>query len=298
MGNRLYKRTQNMMGTFVTINFTHTDDKEAHRIMGHTFKEMYKVVNLMNNFDQHSEISSLNRDGFYNNASSETIDVIQTALHFSELSGGAFDISVLPVLKLREESAKNGTVPSSVEMAKALKLVNYRNIVVEGNNVQFVQAGMSVAMGGVAKGYVVDKAIEVLSCEGVKHALVNGGGDIRVVGGTEEYPWKIGVKDPINLKNIAAVINLHNEAVATSGTYQRNFKDIIDPITGSPVKEVLSTTVITSKAIDADILATCVYVLGASKGMDLIEGLGNTAAYIVTQDETAFKSSLWTKNYN
>jgi len=291
--SRMFKRTQVLMGTFVSIQFTYPSTIEAYKIMNGAFEEMQRVAELMNTFNDASEISTLNRQGFYKNLSIETMEVIRTALYYSRLSDGLFDISILPVLKIRQEAALTGLTLEKKDLSKAYNLVDYRNIVINGNSIRFAKKDMRVTLGGIAKGFVVDTAIEFLKDVGVKRALVNGGGDIRVMGGTKGNPWKIGIKDPMNRRNIVDIIQLYEQAVASSGTYQRDFNDIIEPEANIQERQVLASTVVTEKAIDADVLATCMLIMGIEKGLELIEAKNNIAALLVSKEAKLIKSNHW-----
>jgi thiamine biosynthesis lipoprotein len=239
----------------------------------------------MNAHAQGSEVGVLNREGCYEGVSDDTRHVIQRANSFSELSHGVFDITVFPILKFWEGNAFKGRVPTDSEISERLELINYRNIIVEGKNISFRKAGMGITLAGVAKGYAVDKAIDTLSQGNIKHGLVNAGGDIRGIGGkTETLPWKIAIRDPRNKTRVVTTLELYDQAIATSGAYQRPFNDIINPKEGRPAQGVLSSTVIAKKAMDADALATCVFVLGAEKGMELVRRLEGVKAFIIKND--------------
>ncbi len=296
-GDSFCKQTRNIMGTFVSIIVEYPNPEEVRRIVALAFQEIYRISDLMNVYDQRSEVSILNRNGFCEYASPDMIEVIRRANCYSELSGGAFDISILPILDLWAESISMGRSPSDLGMAEKLELVNYRDILIESQNIRFAKPGMEITLSSVAKGYAVDKAIEILSRNDIKYALVNGGGDIRAISGIGNSPWRIGVRDPKNSRRIITAVELHNQAIATSGTYQRSFKDIIEPKSGRPSEEVISSTVIANKTTDADILATSILVLGVESGMRLIENLSDTAALIVTRNGEVLKSSLWRKYY-
>jgi thiamine biosynthesis lipoprotein len=281
------KDVQNVLGTFVTITIIHPHVNEGISALHAAFDEIHRIHDLMSVHKQSSEVGILNRKGYCEGVSQDTKHVIQRANYFSELSDGILDITVLPILELWEENARRSKVPADAEISERLELVNYRNIIIEDKNIGFKKAGMSITLGGVAKGYAVDKAIEALSQRNIRHALVNAGGDIRVIGGkTEAIPWKIAIRDPRNKTRIITAIELYDQAIATSGTYQRSFNDIINPKIGSPAQGVLSSTIIARKAIDADMLATCVFVLGAEKGIELLGRIGGVKAFIVTSDGT------------
>jgi len=279
----IVKDAHSVMGTFVTITVVHPHPDEARKAICAAFDEIYRINDLMSVHKETSEISLLNKTGCYKGVSAATKYVIERANHFSQLSNGAFDITILPILKLWGKSARTGKLPTDAEINEASELVNYRNIAIEGNNISFRKAGMSITLAGIAKGYAVDKAIETLSRGKIRHALVNAGGDIRAIGGkTEDIPWKIAIRDPKNRKRSSNTVELREEAIATSGTYQRSFNDIINPEAGRPVQGMLSSTIIAGKAIDADILATSMFILGAERGTELFNRMDGIKSLVIT----------------
>jgi thiamine biosynthesis lipoprotein len=281
----IIKDVKNALGTFVTITIIHPDVDEGISALCAAFHEICRIHDLMSVHKQNSEVGVLNRKGYCEGVSQDTKYVVQRANYFSELSDGILDITVLPILKLWEENARRGKIPTDAEISERLELVNYRNIIIEDKHISFRKAGMGITLAGVAKGYAVDKAIETLSQRNIRHALVNAGGDIRVIGGKNEtIPWKIAIRNPRDKTRIITTVELHDQAIATSGTYQRSFNDIINPKLGSPAQGILSSTIIAKKAIDADILATCLFVLGTEKGMELLGRADGVKALIVTSD--------------
>lgn len=281
------KKVRNLLGTFVTITVVHSDMGEGINALMAAFGEIRRIQDLMSVHEPDSEVSLLNRRGFYDGLSDDTKFVIQKANDYSARSDGLFDITVLPVLELWEEKARESNVPTDEEIGERLGLVNYREVWVENGNVRFGASGMGMTLAGVAKGYAVDKAVETLRQAHIKHGLINAGGDIRAIGGrTDTQPWKIGIRDPRNKTRIVTTVDLVDRAIATSGTYQRSFNDILRPKTGRPVQGVLSSTVIAGTATDADILATCVLIGGTKKGFELLEGLEGAKALIIKDDGT------------
>lgn len=279
------KDVQNVLGTFVTITIIHPNVMEGISALRAAFNEINRIHDLMSVHKQSSEVGVLNKKGYHEGVSNDTRFVIQRANHFSELSDGTLDITVLPILKLWEENARRNKVPTDAEISKRLELVDYRNILIKETNIRFRKAGMGITLAGVAKGYAVDKATEVLSQQHIRHALVNAGGDIRVIGGkTETMPWKIAIRDPKNKARIVTSVELYDQAIATSGTYQRSFNDIINPKVGRPAQGLLSSTIIAKKAIDADMLATCMFILGTEKGRALLRRLDGVKAFTITSD--------------
>jgi len=281
----IIKDVQNALGTLVTITVVHSDVSEGIRAVYAAFDEVHRIHNLMNSHNQSSEVGLLNREGYYEGVSDDTRHVIQRANCFSELFEGAFDITVLPLLELWEVNVSKNKIPTDAEISQRLELVNYRNILIEDKRISFRKPGMGITLAGVAKGYAVDKAIEALSRGNIRHALVNAGGDIRVIGGKgENIPWRIAIRDPKNKTRIVTAIELYDQAIATSGTYRRSFSDIINPKGGRPAQGVLSSTAISETAMDADMLATSLFILEAQKGIELIGKLDGVKAFIVGSD--------------
>jgi len=284
MGHRV-KDVQRALGTFVTITLLHPDGNQGISAMRAAFDEIHRIHRLMNAHEQSSEVGALNREGYYDGVSDDTRHVIERANSFSEQFEGAFDITVLPLLKLWEESISKDRMPTDSEIGGRLELVNYRNISIEGRNIRFKKRGMGITLAGVAKGYAVDKAIEALRRFHIEHALVNAGGDIRVIGGKDEkIPWRIGIRDPRNKNRIVTVVELYDRAIATSGTYRRPFGDILHPKLGRPPRGVLSSTVIARTAMDADMLATCMFILEAERGGELIGKMEGVKAFVIRSD--------------
>ena len=281
----ILKDVQQALGTFVTITVVHPDANEGTKALCAAFDEVHRIHHLMNAHEQSSEVGALNREGYCEDASDDTRHVIQRANSLSERMEGAFDISILPVLGLWEENVSRSRIPTDPEISERMELVNYRNIFIEGRTIRFRKRGMGITLAGVAKGYAVDKAIEAIVRCNIRHALVNAGGDIRVIGGKgENIPWRIGIRDPRNKNRIVTTLELYDQAIATSGTYRRSFRDILNPKVGRPAQGVLSSTVIARTAIDADMLATCMFVLGAEKGKELIGKSDGVKAFIIGND--------------
>jgi len=196
-------------------------------------------------------------------------------IEIGNLTQGTFDISIRPLMEVWEDF-ETEEIPVEKSIRDALKLVNYADIKINNEKLE-LKPGMKLDLSGIAKGYAVDRAIEVLEAFGVTAALVNAGGDIRVMG---DRVWKIGIKNPRGA-GIVRTLSLKNESVATSGNYEKYFikngvryHHILDPKAGYPARECVSVTVLTEKCSFADALATGVFILGSEKGRDLLENLG------------------------
>jgi len=288
---------ESVMDTSVAISVAHSDVNVAKDAIKSAFLEMRRIEDLMSVFKRDSEVYLLNKDGFTENASEEVSYVIERARYYSKLSDGAFAVTVLPLLNLWKKRLDAGTFPTEKEVGEALSLADYRNVKVEDRCVRFLKANVGITLGGIAKGYAVDRTVEVLKQKGVSHALVNAGGDIKALGDkTPKAPWKIGVRDPREKNRLLTIVNLRDMAIATSGGYERfigrtiRVPHIINARTGYPAQGVLSATVIAKDAIDADALSTIVFLLGPEKGMEVVERLEGVEALIITE-ETMVRST-------
>ena len=297
---QIYSQTRSLMDTTVTITVVSSNETSAMEIIDHAFEKINYVDELMNNYDNSSEISTLNNKGKVSNADPELVDVISRSTYYSQKSSGAFDISIQPILDLwASKYAPGGTnqPPTSEEINETLKLVNYSAIMIEGNNIS-MNVGMKITLGGVAKGYAVDSAIESLVNDGIVSGFVNAGGDGRYIGtkpdGTE---WRVGLQNPDKNEDAVTIMDIQDVAVATSGNYERYFSDeakvshIADPRTGYPSSNLISSTVIAQNAMDADALATSVFILGEDDGILMIEELEYVECLIITNDKRIIRSS-------
>ncbi len=290
--------TRVSMNTDVTITVMHPNVSEADRAISCAFAEVYKIEHLMSCTEEGSEVTRLNKNGSLPNASSDLQHVVTKSVGYSELTGGSFDITVLPVINLWSTRMRAGAPPTDDEINETLELVNYKNITIGNSSIAFSRGSMGITLGGIAKGYAIDRAIEVLKEHHIEHALVNAGGDIRAMGSkTEDEPWNVALRNPKNRTEYITVLNLRDMSVATSGNYERYFSEearashIIDPKTGYATDELLSATIIAENATDADALATAVFVLGEVDGMELVERLDGIEGLIITGDRRILRSS-------
>ena len=290
-----HKETRLMMGTFVEIT---CQDKAA---INGAFEEIRKIEKLANKFDPISEISRLNKDGQVK-ASVDFIFLIKESLKYYGLTNGAFDITVSPLVdiwkqKIKEAEEKKSAflLPDKNEIKDKLRLTGSDKIIINDAEqlIKFAQAGMSIDLGGIAKGYAVDKAVKRLKAQGINSALVNAGGNIYSLGRKGKRKWRIAIRNPRNPQKLIFYLDLENQAVATSGDYEQYFisggkrySHIINPKTGEPVDNgIVSVTIIAPDATTADALSTCVFVLGKEEGMNLIKKINHVEAKIITNDD-------------
>src|SRR3989344_2070896 len=191
--------TKELMGTAVTITVYNDNSTEAKRVIGLAFDEIERIEGLLSSYKNDSEVSLLNKNGFIENPSNELMYNIKKSLYYSELSEGAFDITVQPILDLYTDSFQNKKMaPTDSEVNDAKKLVSFNNIVIEFKKISFKKDGVKITLGGIAKGYAVDKAVDVLERNGVKHALVDMKSSIRAIGNKGDEEWAIALQNPRN----------------------------------------------------------------------------------------------------
>ena len=285
-----YEETKFLMGTEVNIIVVGSNRAVIRSAARAGFKEISRIEDIMSAYKPDSELCSLNKTG-EQEISRELLYVIDKARYTSVLSNGAFDITCKPLIDLWHNAEKTNEVPDTQNILDVLSVVGYRNISIKNNNVKFNKAGMKIDLGGLAKGYAVDMAMDLIRKHDIKGALVDAGGDIRAIGKQEDGKlWEIGIKHPRERNRIIGLINLENSAVATSGDYERFFmlngkrySHIIDPRTGYPKdNQIISVSVLSSDCLTCDSLATALTVLGEKRGIELIEKLKGVEALIIT----------------
>ncbi|NQT18567.1 MAG: FAD:protein FMN transferase [Planctomycetes bacterium] len=293
-----YDITREMMGTFVTITLWASSEEEANNACTAAFAKIDRVDSLMSTYRADSEISKVNRVAGAEPVplSDEMLEVLELSAKYSELSGGAFDVTVAPLMKLWKTAERNGAIPDAAALEAALEPVGYRNITLDSQarTVRFAKPLTKLDLGGIAKGYAVDLALAELAGRGITAGLVNAGGDIATLGGPPETgAWRIGIQKPDRRnERLPDVVHLTTGAVATSGDYERfveiggrRFSHIKDPRTGMPVEKIYSVTVIAPNATAADALATACSVLGPAHGIKLAARLDDVEVmYIIASD--------------
>ncbi len=297
---RKFEDTRSMMDTFVTITVYTADAAKAEAAMNSAFARMEEIEGAASIFDEEAQASKLNRDGYLEAPSEDLRQLITKSLEYGELTDGAFDITVQPLLELWE--AGLWQEPEAVQQQRineTLALVGWDKVGIEADRIFFRGAVMKITLGGIAKGYAADEALEVIRKMGIKHALVNVGGDMATLGSKPEAePWLIALVNPDDQTQSLANFNIAGKAVATSGNYARYFDPeqqahhIINPKTGYSALECISATVIAENATQADTLSTSIFVMGPEEGVALIESLSNVECLMVSADrETIYVSS-------
>ncbi|MFH1616201.1 MAG: FAD:protein FMN transferase [Planctomycetota bacterium] len=290
-----------IMGTFARIVAVADDDKIARKCVESARDKLELVNALMSDYDPNSEISKVNKQAYETQVgvSEETFFVLEKALHFSEVSQGAFDVTIGPLVDLWHKAGEANSLPGDAEIAEARSRVGCEKLLLDSQSrtVKFAVEGMRLDLGGIAKGYAIDLAVEAMKRQGAAGGMVEIGGDLRVFGKSPNAgkSWAVGIADPrepgdgIAAGKMLMVLRLNDAAVATSGDYQRfvevggeRYSHIISPSAASGARGFSSVTVIGKSATDADALATAVSVMGSGEGMSLIEQLEQAEAIVIS----------------
>lgn len=357
-----FESTQEMMDTYVTISLYHNDEEKAKEIINTAFDRISEIISIASRFDPSSELYKLNMNGTIENPSPELLDMIKTSVSYWNITDGAFDITILPLLNLWNDDKGLLTINNSFEQElnseefskslrnnfsniqppiydlnetptvkiegdrwtissswqqyyvtkedenhlkistkfyylpyktqqeyinQTLPLIGSDKIIISNDKIQLEQ-GMSITLDGIAKGYIVDEALQVLKDNGIKNAMIDAGGDIATLGtkpGGEK--WVIGLRNPNNKSESIVEFQLTNMAITTSGNYERYFDEeakighIMDPHTGRSVYKCSSASIIAETCAEADILSTAVFVHGHEKGIQIVEALPNVETIIL-----------------
>jgi FAD:protein FMN transferase len=288
-----------LMDTFVGIRVT---GRNAEKMADLAVDEMGRLEGLFTAHSLTSEVAAMN--SAYPNAvavSPEVLEVLLLAEEIHQRSGGAFDVTVGGLLRLWGFGTDDLRVPSEAELSAAMHGVGMQYVIIDrqAGTVRTTHPATKIDLGGIAKGYIVDKAVELLKSGGAKHILVDAGGDVRIYGGrpgenrfSEPRPARIGVQDPRSPRNLVAIVSTFEGAVLTSGDYERFFiadgvrySHIMDPRSGYPSQGVSSVTVVAESAALADGIATAAMVLGVEEGLSLINSWAGVEGMLITEDE-------------
>lgn len=289
--------TDYKLNTYVTI--TIYDSKDT-ALLDDCMDICDKYELLFSRTNPESELYQLNHgllpvsaDGYYT-VSNELFEIIKTGKEYSTLSGDAFAIAVEPLTSLWNFTDGTNIIPSQEAIDTVLPLLNSEDILLrEPNRIAFAKEGMGIDLGGIAKGYIADRIKEYLLSENVNSALIYLGGNVLCVGEKESGPFSIGIEKPFDADGTAAaVIQVSDMSVVTSGTYERYFEKggrlyhhILDKNTGYPVTNNLTAvTIITASSTDADALSTTCFSLGLEEGLALLNSMENTEGLFITED--------------
>lgn len=291
-----------MLGTIIRLKVCGYKGENALR---EAFARLVEIDDKMSVFKADSEISKIN--GYSGNkpqkVSSDTFYVIETAVRYGELSKGALEPTIRPIVELWGICTGHACIPDKKDISKKLELVNYKDIIFneDEKTIMLKNENQALDLGCIAKGFAADEVSSILAENQIQSAVIDLGGNIFALGSKPDgAPWTVGIQDPTKRRGeCIGSLDVTNKSVVTSGNYERyfinngkSFHHIIDPRTGYPSENgITSVTIISGCSVDGDAISTCAYILGFNKGMELIESLEGVDAIFITEDNAIFTTS-------
>ena len=287
------QRTEAIMGTRCYVELWADDLDKGNGAIDAVMAELRRIDNLMSHYKPESQLSQINQ---YANerpvpVDKELFDLIKLSTHYSQITEGAFDITYASVGYLYDYPKH--VHPTETQIREKLPAVNWRNMLLdeEHHTVRFEHPGMRIDLGGIGKGYAVDRGIEILKARGITRALVTAGGDSRIIGDRMGRPWLVAIRHPDNPNKVVTRIPLADSAVSTSGDYERYFDEggiryhhIIDPHTGHSASKVRSATILAPTATQTDGMSKTAFILGPEKALEIINRMPEYDAVFVLPD--------------
>ena len=285
-------RTFPMMGTVGRITICSDREDLPEKALNQVQKAIGEIEQVCNIFKPESELSCLNRTAYEKEFVCSPLlwEMLTAADHYYRFTGGAYDPTVAPLMKLWGFRRKRQTLPTAPEIADAMRKVGWNRVKLnpERRSVRFPAEGIGIDFGGIAKGFALEKAMEILRRHGVRRAILDLGGNIGCIAPEKQEPFRIGIRDPESPGGLLDTIEMRNLCVATSGNYERyviirgkQYAHIMDPRTGLPVSGVLSVTVVTPRGTDSDALSTAVFIRGEAFAQEVCRKLPGTGVLMV-----------------
>jgi thiamine biosynthesis lipoprotein len=295
----VFVRSRHLMGTTVEIKARARDGARAQAAINEAYDEIARIEALMSHWRGDSDLARVNAGAGRApvQVAPELLEVVGRAIGVSRVTGGAFDITVEVVSRLWRIEHDDPRIPTQEEIDTALAQVGYRHIHInkEAGTIYLDQPGVQIGLGGIAKGYAVDRAMEKLRARGIHSAMITAGGDMALLGMDGGAPWRIGIKDPRRPWRIVGWFQGSDTTVHTSGDYEhfamlkgRRYHHILDPRRGYPASNSQAVTLVTPDGTLGDALCTGVFVLGPREGLRLVESLPEVEALVIDK-----KGKIW-----
>lgn len=299
---RTMTETRVLMGTFVSITLAGASRARLDEAMGKTFEHMNGLIAVFNRFDASGPLGVLNSQGSLGDAPAELLGLLDRSARVGALTGGAFNITVQPLVDLfrrYRNPAGSMDIPEA-ELREARSLVMADGWKVNAGRVRLARSGMGLTLDGIAKGHIADEVSRFLMARGLPNHLINAGGDIVAAGEKAPgRPWRVAVESPARCGAFVRRMPLRDGAVATSGSYEiyydasRQHHHLINPALGSSPSTVVSVTVAARTAVEADALATSLSVMPPRDGLRLVASLPGRACLMLTADGRMLTSKDW-----
>lgn len=303
------KEAQHLMGSRFELVAIHESKATRDQAITSAIKEIRRIESLISSWNAKSETSKINANAGTQaiKVSEELFQLIERSIKVSKLTNGAFDISFNSLDPIWIFDRREMKAPDSSLISASVKKINYKNIILNRENltVYLHEKGMKIGFGAIGKGYAANRAKKVMLDHGIENGLINAGGDLIAWGKQENgQPWQIGIADPSKEKEYIAWLSVKDMSVVTSGNYEKfviidekKYGHIIDPKTGWPVGGIKSVTLVSPDAELSDALATSVFVLGIKKGLDLVNQLKNVECLIIDDQNKIRTSNNLDLNY-
>ncbi len=303
---QMFRQSRPAMGTEFTIYLYAPNQETASAQFEAAFEEIERVEEALSNYRASSELSRINRLAASEPVTTdpEVFELLRQSLAYASRSGGAFDITVGPLMRAWGFFRGQGLYPTETDLAAARAAVGYRHVALDSGarTVRFDRPGVELDLGGIGKGYVVDRVAELLRESGANAALINAGSSTLYALGAPpgRAGWRVRVPWPASRERTLSSVLLRDASLSTSGSYEKFFRlggrqycHIMNPHTGQPVQGMLQTTVIAPSATDSDVLSTAVFVMGARRGERLLRTIAKTSALWVEDEAVSPRVVGW-----
>jgi len=286
--------SRKVMGSQLTLTVVKDQSPQIDKLMNAVFLEFERLDKLLSVWRPGSDVVKINEAAGLApvRVSEETIGILKRAQSISQRSGGKFDVSFGALSGLwKFDHDQDNQIPDAKALAERLPLIDYQSIHIDepARTVKLAKPKMRIHLGGIGKGYAVDRAVSILRNNGVKHFMIQAGGDLYVSGKRGSRAWRVGIRDPRGPhSDYFAATEVTDATFSTSGDYERYFiKDgvryhhIIDPDTGQPARKCRSVTVMAKNAITGDTLSTAIFLVGVEEGLKMVDEVAGAGAVIV-----------------
>lgn len=294
------RRSRLMMGTVVEIVAEGLEESKLKAAVDAAFAEVARLDKLLSRYEQSSDVTLLSQSDSGGEVALETSEVIALGLDVAQRSDGAFDLTLGRLKALWGFDQEHPDVPGPEAVTAALAGIGPKALSLHARQVKKRSPQLQIDLGGIAKGYAVDRAIAILKEHGVASAAINAGGDMYLLGQWQKRAWRIGIQHPRQKDAVIETVQIHDRAVVTSGDYERFFEKngvryhhIFDPENGLPARDCQSVTIISDSVALGDALATAVFVLGPQDGLQLLTQYPRAEGLIIAADGSLHSSPGW-----